>query len=49
MREKGVCKKCGAIQEFLRALYADWRGDNVLQITSTPILKGVRLDDESEE
>jgi len=49
MREKGVCKKCGAIQEFLRALYADWRGDDVLQITSAPVLKGVRLDDESEE
>lgn len=49
MREKGVCKKCGAIQEFLRAVYADWRGDDVLLISDIPLVKGAKLDDESEE
>ena len=49
MRERGECKKCGAIQEFLRPLYADWRGEDVVSISDIPLVKKVKLDDEPEE
>lgn len=48
MREKGECKKCHAIQEFLRSAYVDWRGEEFLPISDAPVVKGVE-DDRGED
>jgi len=49
MREKGACKKCGAIQEFLRGAYLDWRGEDFLPISDVPVVKEAEGDGGDEE
>lgn len=48
MRERGVCKKCGAVQELLRAAYSNWKGEDVLLISDEPVLKGIVVDKDDE-
>lgn len=45
MRERGMCKKCGAEQEFLRLAYTDWRGETYAPATDISAVKEIRSDD----
>jgi len=49
MHEHGECKKCGAVQEFLRAEHHDWNSGDVISIADIAEVRRIRLDDEREE
>jgi len=48
-REHGVCKKCGADQEFLRSAYPDWRGEDYAPATDLSAVKEIIHEREPDE